>query len=277
MKRLLIIGASGLVGKALAAQCNNEFDIYGTFYTSPTNLSEDKQFQLNIQDREQLKAILNHVGPDLVISCLHGDFAQLLVFHKLLATELKNSNSSVYFLSTTNVFDGDLSRHHSEADEPNSKSEYGQYKIQCENMLQQMLGERSIIIRIPGIWGIDSPRFNTLLNHIDTNEPIKAYRNLECSFLSDVQLAQQLQFVLKNELRGIIHLTSEDKVLESQFYEMIIKKLTSNEVAIQYTDYQASEKLYYFGLNTIRNDLPPALEMRNKDLITYLTNKGALQ
>ncbi len=270
MKKLLIIGASGLVGKALALQCKDEFDIYGTYYTSSTNLSEDKQFQLDIQNVDQFKTILYDVEPDLVISCLHGDFEQLLAFHQLLATELKNRNSLVYFLSTTNVFDGDLSRHHSEADEPFSKSEYGQYKIHCENMLQQLLRERAIIIRIPGIWGKDSPRRNTLLKNIETNEPIKAYQNLECSFLSDVQLAEQLYFVLKSEIRGIIHLTSEDKVIESKFYELLIKKLTSNGVEIQYTDYQDPAKLYYFGLDTIRNDLPVTLKMKNKDLLTYL-------
>ena len=270
VKKLLIIGASGLVGKALALQCKNEFDIYGTYYTSSTNLTKDKQFQLNIQNAEQLKSILSHVDPDIVISCLHGDFEQLLAFHKLLASELKNRNSLVYFLSTTNVFDGDLSRHHSEVDEPISKSEYGQYKIQCEKMLQQLLGERAIIVRIPGIWGKDSPRFNSLVKNIETNEPIKAYQNLECSFLSDVQLARQLHFVLKNELRGTIHLTAEDKVIESQFYERLLTKLTLNNVAIQYTDYQDPEQLYYFGLDSIRNDFPSTLKMKTQDLVTYL-------
>ena len=137
-------------------------------------------------------------------------------------------------------------------------------------MIQQLLKDRAIIIRIPGIWGKDSPRFNSLLKNIETNEPIKAYQNLECSFLSDVQLAKQLHFVLKNELRGTIHLTAEDKVIESQFYEQLIKKLTSKNITIQYTDYQNPEKLYYFGLDSIRNDLPPTLKMKNKDLLAYL-------
>ena len=104
LKKLLIIGASGLVGKALALKCKNEFDIYGTYYTSSTNLGEDKQFQLDIKDAEQLKSILNHVDPHIVISCLHGDFEQLMAFHKLLVNEL-NKTSLLYFLSTTNVFD----------------------------------------------------------------------------------------------------------------------------------------------------------------------------
>ncbi|ATP40062.1 dTDP-4-dehydrorhamnose reductase [Solibacillus sp. R5-41] len=273
MKKLLIVGASGLVGKALAKKCENDFDVYGTYFTSATNLPDNKQFQMNIQDGEVLKTILNTVEPDIIISCLHGDFEQLLEFHRLLAVELKNKSSLLYFLSTTNVFDGDLSRHHSETDEPNSKSEYGQYKINCEIMLQDLLKERAIIIRIPGIWGKNSPRFNTLLKNLETNEPIQAYCNLECSFLTDVHLAQQLHFVLKNEVRGTIHLSSEDKIIESQFYEEIIKKLTPNEIKVQYNHYQDKEKLYLFGLDSIRNEFPKTLNIKNNEIIDYLARK----
>ena len=270
MKKLLIIGASGLVGKALAKKCDKDFDVYGTYFTSATNLPDNKQFQMNIQEGEVLKKILNTVEPDIVISCLHGDFEQLLEFHRILAVELKNRSSLLYFLSTTNVFDGDLSRHHSEIDEPISKSEYGQYKINCEIMLQELMKDRAIIIRIPGIWGKNSPRFNILLRHIETNEPIKAYQNLECSFLTDVHLAKQLHFVLTNELRGIIHLTSKEKIIEAQFYEELIKKIASNQLAIQYTDYQDKEKIYFFGLDSSRNELPKNLKITNVEIIDYL-------
>lgn len=270
MKKLLIIGASGLVGKALAEKCEDTFDVYGTYFTTKTNLCDNKQFQMTIQDGEALKKILKNVEPDIIISCLHGDYEQLLNFHKILAGELENRSGLLYFLSTTNVFDGDLSKHHHEMEKPISKSEYGQYKIHCEIMLQDLLQERAIIIRIPGIWGKDSPRFNTLLKHLETNEPMPAYRNLECSFLTDIHLAQQLHFVLKNEVRGIIHLSSEDKIVESQFYEELIKRLTSNEIKVQFSKYQDQEKLYFFGLNSIRNELPKTLNIKNKEIIDYL-------
>ncbi|MFJ8099973.1 sugar nucleotide-binding protein [Lysinibacillus sp. NPDC096212] len=275
MKKLLIIGASGLVGKALAKKCENDFEVYGTYFTSATNLPDNKQFQMNIQDGKVLKRILNTIEPDIVISCLHGDFEQLLEFHRLLAVELKNRSSLLYFLSTTNVFDGDLSRHHSEIDEPISKSEYGQYKINCEIMLQDLLKERAIIVRIPGIWGKNSPRFNSLLKNLKKNEPIQAYHNLECSFLTDVHLAQQLHFILKNEVRGTIHLSSEDKIIESQFYEELIKRLTSKIIKVQFNYYQDKENLYLFGLNSIRNELPKTLNIKNNEIIDYLAGKTA--
>lgn len=46
MKRILIFGASGLVGKAITKECTGIFDVYGTYYSSETNLAPDKQFRL---------------------------------------------------------------------------------------------------------------------------------------------------------------------------------------------------------------------------------------
>ena len=270
LEKLLILGASGLVGKALMNKCESEFDVYGTYYTSDIHLGSNKKFQLNIQDHKALVKILNCVEPDLIISSLHGDYEQLFEFHQILAEELKTRNSLLYFLSTTNVFDGDLSRHHSELDQTTSKSEYGQYKINCERMLQDLLKNRAIIIRIPGIWGKNSPRFNTLQMNIKTKGPIQAYRNLECSFLSDIHLANQLHFIFKNEVNGIIHLGSEYKVIESQFYDQLLQQLTSTDFEIHYTDYQEKESLYYFGLDSVRNELPEKLKMQREDILTYL-------
>lgn len=153
MKKILILGASGLVGKAVAKECSNDFDVFGTYNSSATNLTVDKQFHLNMQDDNAIHEILNTVQPDIILSSLQGDYDVQYKFHCQLAEAINNKASTLYFISTTNVFDGDLTRHHHELDDPISKSEYGQYKIKCEKMLIDSLGNRATIIRIPGIWG----------------------------------------------------------------------------------------------------------------------------
>ena len=270
MRKILILGASGLVGKAIAKECLNDFDVYGTYSSSVTNLTDDKQFQINFQDGEKLREILNFVQPDIIVSSLNGDYDDQLKFHAHLAEELKNRDSVLYFLSTTNVFDGDLSRHHSELDEPISESDYGKYKINCEKMLLESLGNRAIIVRIPGIWGKNSPRFNTIKKNIETAASIQAYSNLECNFLLDNQLARQMRFIIKNELSGIFHLGAVNMVKESAFLEELVNKLTTGKVNIQYKSYQEKECTYYFGLVSNRKDLPEHLKITNEEIITYL-------
>ena len=153
MKKLLIFGASGLVGKALVEECKDSFDVYGTYATRPVNLPQENQFQLEISDTDQMKDMVKATRPDAIISCIRGEFDQQLEFHRELALEIQNTESTLYYFSTANVFDGDFTKHHSEEDPPNAASPYGQFKVECENLLQELLGDRAVMIRIPQIWG----------------------------------------------------------------------------------------------------------------------------
>ena len=270
MKKMLILGASGLVGKAIAKECAQSFDVYGTYFAGETDLADDKQFQLNIQDKGTIKEILHAVQPDIIVSSIRGDFDEQFTFHQNVAEAIKNKATALYYFSTANVFDGDLSRHHSESDAPIADSDYGHFKINCENMLTQSLEQRSNIIRIPGIWGKNSPRMNNLKKNLEAAEPIQAYSNLECSFLSDKQLARQFHFIVERGLTGIFHLGAVDMLKECAFIEELAVTLTASDVNMQYNAYQDKETTYYFGLVSNREDLPDDLNITNEEIISYL-------
>ncbi|MGE7997974.1 sugar nucleotide-binding protein [Lysinibacillus sp. NPDC093190] len=229
MNKILILGASGLIGKAIIEEYKNDFDLYGTYSSSITNLPREKQFQLDITQIDRFKKMLKTINPDIVISCLRGDFNQQLEFHKQLATELKNSKGILYYFSTANVFDGDFSKPHFESDSCLAESDYGSFKIKCENTLQQIIGERAIIIRIPAIWGKNSPRMNLIKKGIEDNQVIDVYSNLECNNLLDTQLAKQLKYIIDNKLKGIFHLGSIDTMTQATFFERLINGLSDKK------------------------------------------------
>jgi dTDP-4-dehydrorhamnose reductase len=270
MEKVLILGASGLVGRALIDELKDGYDLYGTYGSSVTSLSDDKQFQLKVQQVDNLKEIIRSIKPDIVISCLRGEFDLQLKFHKELAMELRNKGSRVYYFSTTNVFDGDFSRPHTETDILISESDYGNFKIECENMLKEILNDRVMIIRIPAIWGKDSPRWNAFKESIENNKVIDVFRNLVCNNLSDVLLAKQMRFIIENKLKGIFHLGSVDMMTQGQFYEKLISKLGSKKSILQYHLFQDNADTFYFTLKSNRNDIPMSLQSTNKDIITSL-------
>ncbi|WP_249365608.1 NAD-dependent epimerase/dehydratase family protein [Cytobacillus citreus] len=68
MQKILIIGASGLVGKVLINEFTDEYDVYGTYFSSLTSLPNEKQFQLEVQQIDKLKEITRTIKPDIVIS-----------------------------------------------------------------------------------------------------------------------------------------------------------------------------------------------------------------
>jgi dTDP-4-dehydrorhamnose reductase len=270
MKKVLILGASGLVGRAIIEEFKEVYDLYGTCASTQTKLPPDKQIQLEVHQTHEMRDIMRSIKPDIVISCLRGEFDQQLKFHRELAEELRNTTSSLYFFSTTNVFDGDFSKPHIETDVPIAESDYGKFKIECENLLTEILEERSHIIRIPAIWGKYSPRWNMIIEGIKNTKVIDAYSNLVCNNLLDVQLARQLRFIIENKLKGIFHLGSVDTMTQSQFYEQVLTKLGSELNLLKANYYSDSDKTYYFALQSTRNDIPDPLQTTNKDIINYL-------
>ncbi|MDP4084616.1 MAG: sugar nucleotide-binding protein [Bacillota bacterium] len=273
MKKMLILGVSGLVGTAIAKECKDFFEVYGSYVSSTIKLPIKKQIQLHVGQIEKLRETIQSVKPDIVISCLRGEFSQQLEFHKELALQLVDSHTILYFFSTTNVFDGDFSRFHSEIDIPFAESDYGNYKIQAENIVREMLGERAVIIRIPSIWGKESLRMNIVKEGVQKNQVINVYRNLIRDNLLDTLLAKQLRFMIEKELKGIIHLRSVDKITEAEFYERLLLKLTGQTSQLKHISYGEPKTTYYFGLNSNRYDIPQQLQCTNDYIINELTKE----
>jgi dTDP-4-dehydrorhamnose reductase len=269
MEKVLILGASGLVGRALIDEFKDGFDLYGTYSSTLANLPEEKRFQLDVLQIEKLRDIVHSVKPDIVISCLRGAYDQQFDLHKDLAMELRYTSSRLYFFSTTNVFDGDHSKTHSEADKPISISDYGIFKIECERMLQEILEDRTIIIRIPAIWGKNSPRWNLIKESIKDKRMIDVYSNLVCNNLLDVHLAKQLRYIIENNLKGLFHLGSIDTMTQGQFFEKIITGLGSDHYLLQYKLFLDKDDAFYFALKTNRSDLS-SLHSTNDNIISYL-------
>ena len=272
MKKLLILGASGLIGKALIEECKDDFDVYGTYFSTTSKLPDDKQYQLELQQLDKLKEIVRSIKPDIIVSCLRGDFDQQLEFHKQLALEIQSCQTNLYFLSTANVFDGDFSRIHTEIDMPNANSDYGKYKIECEKTLTQILDERVSMIRIPAIWGKESPRMRLIKESIEKNQVIDVFSNLECNNLLDTQLAKQLRFIFENELKGIFHFGSVDRMTQGEFFEKVIKTISAESNILKFNLYEDTEDTFYFGLSSIRNDIPDTLKSTNESILSYLVD-----
>ena len=110
-------------------ELDNKYDVYGSYHSKKPDIFPDKTFKLDVSQEKNIQNILKIVEPDLVISCLRGDFLMQLKVHKDLANYLQKTRGKLYFCSTANVFDGNTSKAHYEHDDTGAKSDYGQYKI----------------------------------------------------------------------------------------------------------------------------------------------------
>lgn len=272
MHKVLVLGGSGLVGNVIISEMSKSksFQMYGTYFENPMTINQGRNFKLCIEDLASLTSLLNTIKPQSVISCLRGDYDQQMLLHTTVAQYLKENGGSLYFCSTTNVYDQDTSKPHYEDDLPNSCSDYGQYKIDCEKRMIELLQEKACILRLPQVWGKDSPRMKDLLNSNVNKEKITVYPKLMMSTYLDVMIAKKIAYIIEHQLKGVFHLVVEDVIIHKDFYKELIKGLGYENVKIE----ENFEEEGYFALLSKRNnEFPEELRLTNKAVIDYLIHK----
>lgn len=267
MERILILGASGLVGKALWEKLDKKYDVYGTY--SSNKIVSPNSICFDISKLHEIEDILDKVKPSRIIYCLRGDFDAQIKLINELAVYLRSNSGKLYFCSTGNVFDGDTTAPHFKHQEPIAESDYGKFKIECEKIIREELNENGIILRLPMIWGKDSPRLNSIVNALENNENIEVYTNLYFNNNTDEMLARQIGYIIENDLKGIFHLGSREV---ADYYEFV-KKIIAN---LGYSNASFNEETlpgekYYLAVLPTEGELPEQFSFSNDYVIDDIT------
>ena len=268
--KLLILGASGLVGKALIKEFSPNYDVYGTYNQTNLDLKNDNHLQWDINDSEKILTWIDRICPDVIISCLRGDFNVQLEAHAKIIEKLKTTNTKFLFCSTTNVFDGEVSKHHDENNTPIAESDYGQFKIKCEELIKSELGDRGLILRLPMVWGKQSPRLNEIKGKLENGQEIEAYDNIYLNHAIDTGIAKQVRKIIENDLRGTFHLATTNIDSQYSFICKLVKSLSTEGKVKSLTLENFDE--YNFGLLINRTDLLANFYYDNDEVIDQLVN-----
>ena len=130
------------------------------------------------------KKILACENPEIVVSSVRGDYHAQINFHKKLADWLAGKEKRLLYISTANVFDGDLSKPWTENDPPIPKSDYGGFKRNCETMLGEVLGNQLTIFRLATVWSVNCPRVQRLDLHSKNGEPYYTHPDYIVNYFS---------------------------------------------------------------------------------------------
>ena len=268
--KILILGASGYAGACIKKVLKKGFEsVLGTYRTWKEEYRADStMLQLELGDDRRLREVLNQCRPNVVISCVTGDFSQQMEAHKLVAEYLAaQGEGKLIYLSTANVFDGALEAPHFEQDAPKAASPYGKFKIACETCIRDRLGERCVIVRIPEIWGRGCPRLRKLLRAVQEGTPIQSYGNLFVNYTTNAQIAQWIAFFLERDLRGVFHIGTRDLREYTAFLRELLQALGLQPPAFQVEE--CGGPLYQAVLPS-RKDIPDYLQFDVADVIAYL-------
>lgn len=267
--KVLVLGASGLAGSAIAAALRADgHTVHGTHRSSLLDCSGNpSMLHFDLSGPHSVVPLLEKTRPDVVVSCLRGDFTHQLEAHKLAASFLRQHDGKLIYLSTANVFDGDLSRPHYEGDALCSDSTYGQFKIACEQLLQTLLEQNCVILRPPEIWGRDCPRLHALVKNIRAGTPVQTYENLSVNYTTDTQTARWTAFILRHDLRGIFHVGTLDTSDYTRFLDRLAGRLGLPQPSY---DMARNDIQAYQAVLPGRDEIPSALHLTVDDVLAYL-------
>tara|TARA_R110002049_G_scaffold177892_6_gene345095 strand:- start:1026 stop:1859 length:834 start_codon:yes stop_codon:yes gene_type:complete len=267
--RILILGASGFLGGSIYKELCSYFKTFGTYNTPNKSFEKNHQFfQYDIEE-DDIYEILDIVKPTIVISTLRGDFSKQVLVHEHLAEYIFSKKIKLIFLSSANVFDAYSKYPSYENDKTYSNSIYGHFKIKIENMLLRLPKRQVAILRLPMVFGSQSPRTTEILQSVKEKEPIEIFPNLIMNVTTDSKLAQQIHYIINRNKSGIFHLGSTDLVHHDDFIKEITSSLYLEEKAVYKHVYTTNDDRYLAVLPKF-NKLPKHLQLISQDILTEL-------
>jgi len=266
-KRILILGASGFIGNAIYKELHSYYNTFGSYYSSRKSFEDNKQFFRCDLENDDIFHILETVKPQLIISALRGNFSAQIIAHQHIIEYVMQHNCKLYFISSANVFDAYSQYPSYEYDKTLSLSIYGRLKIKIENMLLRIPKEKMAILRLPMVFGNNSPRIKEIKTVIANKEPLEVFPNLIINVTNDDKLTQQIHYLINHNKSGIYHLGSKDLVHHEEFTKEIVKQLGYSD-SIYKRVFTTNEDRYLAVLPK-SNKLPKNLHIYYQDIINH--------
>jgi len=156
-KNILVTGASGLLGRCVAARLADAANVAGTGFSHAT----EGQVPVDLRDAAGLRDFLRHARPDAVVHCAayrdpdfcerHPEEASRLNLDPVAQMcELLPTSLPLIFISSDYVFDGNSAPYVEDA-ERRPVNVYGRLKVQAEDLVLRR--EAGLVLRIPLLIG----------------------------------------------------------------------------------------------------------------------------
>jgi dTDP-4-dehydrorhamnose reductase len=228
--KLLITGASGLVGARLAEAASRVgHDVIETY--NQHQINRPNAFHVDIKNKKDIETIMKKTSPDVTIHLASITDVDLCEREpepansvnanatRVLAEECLNTGSHFVYVSTDYVFDG-RSGNYRENDQPNPVNTYGRSKLKGEEVTRTTSDEFCVArTSVVYGWGRSSRQnFGTwAYSELKAGRPVKVVENQYCSPTLNSQLARMLLEVTETRLSGTIHLAGATRLSRYEF------------------------------------------------------------
>jgi dTDP-4-dehydrorhamnose reductase len=227
MEKIVVAGASGLLGSKIIGKVEKKYAIYPTHATRPLF---PNSLKMNITDEIEVKRIFSKVKPDILIhtaaetnvdKCENNkDYALRVNAEgtKVLAKACNQVDARIVYVSTDYVFDGEKGLY-TEEDKPNPVNYYGLTKLMGEKYVAELC-EGFVILRTSVLYGVhpEKPNFATWV--IKSLKEKKRLTVIEDHYNSPTfadNLAEVILEIIDKRLEGVYHTAGSERISRYKF------------------------------------------------------------
>jgi dTDP-4-dehydrorhamnose reductase len=272
--RILVTGASGLLGINLALEASRDHQVFGLVNDHRLHTAAFQVVDGDLLIPGTAERLLDEIQPDWVIHCAalanldacEADPARARQLNtevpRLLAELVARGGARLLHVSTDAVFDG-LRGDYNEEDIPSPVGVYSQTKQAAEQAVSQA-NPQAIIARV-NLFGYSLTRKRSLgeffLYNLQAGKQVMGFTDvLFCPLLAN-DLAQIFIEMLTQELTGLYHVVSSDCISKYEFGVRLARSFGLDATLIQPTMVAQS------GLMAVRS---PKLNLRSNKLASAL-------
>lgn len=220
--RVLIVGASGYVGRCLCKILSKSYQVFGTFYRNPVSFEEESTC-VDIRDEDAVQNLVDRVRPNIIFHLAWdlNDLEGCIVAGTKNLLRARNehcSTSRFIFISTDAVFDGERGLYR-ESDVPAPIWPYGVAKRKAE---VDTVAAGGTVVRTSLVYGFEpmDPRTAVLKRGLETGNFSYPYflDEIRCPvFVDDLCSALfELAYADNNEM-NILHIAGPEAISRYEF------------------------------------------------------------
>ena len=243
MEKILVTGASGLLGSKIVDKAGKRYVVYPTHVTRPLF---PKSLKMNITDKNEVKRVFSQVKPEVVIHTAaetnvdkcESDRGYALRVNaegtKTLAEACNQVGARIVYVSTDYVFDGEKGVY-SEEDEPNPVNYYGLTKLMGEKYVAEFC-EGFVILRTSVLYGVHHEKPNFAMWVIAALNERKSFTVVEDHYNSPTfadNLAEVILEIVDKGLKGFYHTAGSERISRYGFALKIAEAFSFDAALIQ--------------------------------------------
>jgi dTDP-4-dehydrorhamnose reductase len=209
-RRIVIVGAGGRLGAALAREYGRDFEVVG-FNHAQLDLGAPEQMHAVLEDLE-FGALINAAAQTNVDRCeTHQEeaFALNAEAPRVLAAICRPKKARFIHISTDYVFDGEKREPYTEEDEARPVSVYGESKREGERRALEA-NDQALVVRVSWVFGPDRPSFiDAILKKARDEKEISAVADKYATPTYTLDLCALLKpYLADRQEGGLLHLAN---------------------------------------------------------------------